>query len=250
MITPTCGITFAGCLPMNTRCAPPATAFRAGGGASLPVLILSDIMMPNLDGFGLLLVAIRSDPALVTIPIILLSARAGEEATLDGVRAGADDYLVKPFSARELLARVNAQIERRRYERELAAAEQRLKTAMAAAKMATWEWNPATDTLIATDTFADVFGLLPGQTIASSMAEFQLVHPEDVDATAPPYKLPSIAERDITANIASFAPPMAASRGWKNADTLSRTRRRIGSHGRPGNGREPEEAGGSGAAAE
>jgi CheY-like chemotaxis protein len=61
-----------------------------------PALILSDIMMPNLDGFGLLRV-IRSDPTLATIPIILLSARAGEEATLDGVRAGADDYLVKPY---------------------------------------------------------------------------------------------------------------------------------------------------------
>jgi PAS domain S-box-containing protein len=143
-----------------------------------PALILSDVMMPNLDGFGLLR-AVRSDPALATIPIILLSARAGEEATLDGVRAGADDYLVKPFSARELLARVNAQIERRRYERELAAAEQRLKSAMAAAKMAAWEWNPGTDVVTGSDTLADVFGLLPGETIANSVVGFGLVHPED-----------------------------------------------------------------------
>ena len=71
---------------------------------TVPALILSDVMMPRLDGFGLLQ-AIRSDPALASIPVILLSARAGEEATLDGVRAGANDYLVKPFSARELLAR-------------------------------------------------------------------------------------------------------------------------------------------------
>jgi PAS domain S-box-containing protein len=145
-----------------------------------PALILSDIMMPNLDGFGLLR-AVRAHPTLATIPIILLSARAGEEATLDGVRAGADDYLVKPFSARELLARVNAQIERRRYERDLAAAEQRLKTAMAAAKMAAWEWNPATDALTASDRMADVFGLLSGETLASSMAGFRLVHPDDIE---------------------------------------------------------------------
>ena len=66
---------------------------------TMPSLILSDVMMPNLDGFGLLQ-AVRDDENLTGIPVILLSARAGEEATLDGVKAGADDYLVKPFSAR------------------------------------------------------------------------------------------------------------------------------------------------------
>ncbi len=65
---------------------------------TMPSLILADVMMPNLDGFGLLQ-AVRDDENLTGIPVILLSARAGEEATLDGVKAGADDYLVKPFSA-------------------------------------------------------------------------------------------------------------------------------------------------------
>lgn len=75
-----------------------------------PDLVLSDIMMPELDGFGLLR-ALRGDPATVTLPVILLSARAGEEATTEGLEAGADDYLVKPFTARELLARVEARLE-------------------------------------------------------------------------------------------------------------------------------------------
>ncbi len=61
-----------------------------------PALILSDIMMPRLDGFGLL-AAVRSDPALRAVPVILLSARAGEEATVEGLEGGADDYLAKPF---------------------------------------------------------------------------------------------------------------------------------------------------------
>ncbi|HZU85249.1 MAG TPA: ATP-binding protein [Polyangiaceae bacterium] len=74
-----------------------------------PALVLSDVMMPRLDGFGLLR-AIRSDPSLSTVPFIMLSARAGEEATAEGLQAGANDYLIKPFSARELLARVSAQI--------------------------------------------------------------------------------------------------------------------------------------------
>jgi signal transduction histidine kinase/DNA-binding response OmpR family regulator/GAF domain-containing protein len=74
-----------------------------------PDLVLSDVMMPQLDGFGLVH-ALRSDPALKTIPVVLLSARAGEESRLDGLKVGADDYLIKPFSARELLARVHAHV--------------------------------------------------------------------------------------------------------------------------------------------
>lgn len=74
-----------------------------------PDLLLSDIMMPKLDGFGLL-ERIRNHPDLKTLPVILLSARAGEEAKVEGLNAGADDYLVKPFSAKELLARVEANI--------------------------------------------------------------------------------------------------------------------------------------------
>ncbi|MBD2296284.1 response regulator [Anabaena sphaerica FACHB-251] len=73
----------------------------------LPDLVLTDVMMPRLDGFGLLN-ALRSDDRTREIPIILLSARAGEEAKVEGLEAGADDYLIKPFSARELLARVEA----------------------------------------------------------------------------------------------------------------------------------------------
>jgi PAS domain S-box-containing protein len=75
-----------------------------------PDLILTDIMMPQLDGFGLL-AAIRQDDALRGIPVVLLSARAGEEARIEGFDAGADDYLIKPFSARELIARVGALLE-------------------------------------------------------------------------------------------------------------------------------------------
>jgi PAS domain S-box-containing protein len=75
-----------------------------------PDLVLSDVMMPNLDGFGLL-AALRSDPELRDTPILLLSARAGEEAKIEGLSAGADDYLVKPFSARELLARVRVNLD-------------------------------------------------------------------------------------------------------------------------------------------
>ena len=76
---------------------------------SLPDLVLADVMMPRLDGFGLLR-ELRGDPATKTISVILLSARAGEESRVEGLEQGADDYLIKPFSAREFLARVEAHL--------------------------------------------------------------------------------------------------------------------------------------------
>jgi signal transduction histidine kinase/response regulator RpfG family c-di-GMP phosphodiesterase len=76
-----------------------------------PDVVVSDVMMPGLDGIQLI-AALRQREETRTLPVILLSARAGEEASVDGLRAGADDYLVKPFSARELVARIDAQLVR------------------------------------------------------------------------------------------------------------------------------------------
>ncbi|MBD3883602.1 response regulator [Phormidium tenue FACHB-886] len=75
-----------------------------------PDLVLSDVMMPDMGGFELLR-SLRADPHTQKIPVILLSARAGEESRIDGLEAGADDYLIKPFSAPELLARVKTHLE-------------------------------------------------------------------------------------------------------------------------------------------
>ncbi len=82
-----------------------------------PDLVLTDVMMPGLDGVGLL-AAIRADERTRTLPVVMLSARAGEEARIEGLAAGADDYLIKPFSARELLARVASQLELSRLRRQ------------------------------------------------------------------------------------------------------------------------------------
>ena len=92
-----------------------------------PDLLISDVMMPGRDGYQLL-EALRSSPEASELPIILLSARAGEESAIEGLQAGADDYLPKPFSGRELLARVRAHLDLSALRREAAAdlrAEQR-----------------------------------------------------------------------------------------------------------------------------
>ena len=96
-------------------------AALAAARATPPDLLLTDVMMPVMDGFALLQ-AIRADPVLVDLPVVMLSARAGEEAEVEGLAAGADDYLAKPFSARELIARVTANLTTARVRREAAAA--------------------------------------------------------------------------------------------------------------------------------
>ena len=79
-----------------------------------PDLVISDVMMPRLDGLGLV-GQLRADARTAAVPVLLLSARAGQEASVEGLRAGADDYLVKPFSAVELLARVRSNLEMARF---------------------------------------------------------------------------------------------------------------------------------------
>jgi signal transduction histidine kinase len=98
-----------------------------------PDLILSDVMMPGLDGFALLK-ALRTEPSISTLPVILLSARAGEESRVEGIEAGADDYLVKPFTARELLARVTTHLAMSRLRRQAAERERELRQDAEAAR--------------------------------------------------------------------------------------------------------------------
>ncbi|HXB93628.1 MAG TPA: response regulator, partial [Puia sp.] len=100
----------------------------------MPHLVLSDIMMPEMDGIQLLK-ELRKDRRTSELPVIFLTARAGEESRLEGLQTGADDYLVKPFTANELLSRVRTQISigRKRAEarRQIAESEHRLEEEVA-----------------------------------------------------------------------------------------------------------------------
>ena len=110
-----------------------------------PDLVLSDVMMPGLDGFELVR-AIRADASLKGVPVILLSARAGEEEQVEGLGTGADDYLVKPFSARELLARINTHLQmaklRREANAELLAREQLYRALVSASSDVVYRMGP------------------------------------------------------------------------------------------------------------
>ncbi|UXA07712.1 SpoIIE family protein phosphatase [Mycobacterium sp. SMC-2] len=92
------------------------TALFADGESALaatrnlrPDAIVTDVMMPGVDGFGLVS-AIRADPELAAMPVLMLSARAGAEAVDEGYAGGADDYLPKPFRSQELVDRVRSRL--------------------------------------------------------------------------------------------------------------------------------------------
>jgi diguanylate cyclase (GGDEF)-like protein/PAS domain S-box-containing protein len=74
-----------------------------------PDLVLTDVIMPRLNGLDLLR-RLRADKHACTIPVVLLSARSGEDARIEGLEAGADEYLIKPFNSRELLTRVQSEL--------------------------------------------------------------------------------------------------------------------------------------------
>ena len=103
----------------SVQAVPDGYAALKAARARRPDLLLTDVMMPRMDGFALLS-TIRDDETLADLPVIMLSARAGEEAQVEGLTKGADDYLAKPFSARELLARVSGTIAMARVRRQAA----------------------------------------------------------------------------------------------------------------------------------
>jgi PAS domain S-box-containing protein len=141
-----------------------------------PDLILSDVMMPNLDGIGLLR-SLREDSSLSSIPIVLLSARAGEEFRIQGLGLGADDYLVKPFSARELLSRVKAHVESNQRQRE---SENRLRMALELGRMGTWDRNLRTGEVFWSPSQFSLLGYAPGECLPSPEAWEKRIHPADL----------------------------------------------------------------------
>jgi signal transduction histidine kinase len=110
-----------------------------------PSLVVADVMMPEMDGFAVLR-AVRSHPDFSSIPVILVSARAGEESRVEGLQAGADDYMAKPFSARDLLARVESHLAlarlRRQAESETRQSEMRFRALVAATSDVIYQMNP------------------------------------------------------------------------------------------------------------
>jgi PAS domain S-box-containing protein len=145
-----------------------------------PDLVLTDVMMPKLGGFELLR-ALREDPQLRDLPVIVLSARAGEEARVEGLDAGADDYLTKPFSARELIARVNANLELARVRQaataELRESEARFRNMAEHAPVIMWMTDPEGSLTYVNSPWSEFTGQPPEDALGDGA--WAAVHPED-----------------------------------------------------------------------
>jgi PAS domain S-box-containing protein len=151
-----------------------------------PDLVLSDVMMPRLDGFGLLK-ALRARALTGTTPVIFLSARAGEEARIEGLDVGADDYLIKPFSARELITRVDTHIRlsrtRRAASEQIKVSEERLRIAIDEAGMGTWDLDLRTQELRWSRSHFTLLGLVPDESNRATNEMWRSrVHPADLAA--------------------------------------------------------------------
>jgi PAS domain S-box-containing protein len=148
--------------------------------ADPPDLVLADVMMPNLDGFGLLH-RLRVNERTRTLPFIMISARAGEEARVGGLSAGADDYLIKPFSTRELIARVRTHLEMARLRR--AAAEQvlenekRFRELADTAPVMIWVTDEDGNVEFANKTYLEFFGVTLAEITGQRWKNF--IHPGD-----------------------------------------------------------------------
>ncbi len=146
-----------------------------------PDLVLSDVMMPRLSGVDLV-TALRREPKLADVPIILLSARAGAEAQVEGLAAGADDYVIKPFAARELLARVNSALALSRQRHDAAdrvrRSEARLRAAVDLVGMTLYSWDPMTDALEWDARLKAMWGLPPKAHVDMDIF-LGAIHPDD-----------------------------------------------------------------------
>jgi PAS domain S-box-containing protein len=162
---------------------------------SAPDLILTDVMMPKLDGFGVLR-GIRSDVTLASTPVLMLSARAGEEAKVEALDAAADDYLAKPFAARELLARVNSNIQMAAVRRDAARAvmqseqrfimtQERLELALSTGRVAVYDWDVKTDRVSIQGPLSKFFGISSDELLEGVPLKHILegIHPDDRERT-------------------------------------------------------------------
>ncbi len=160
-----------------------------------PDLLLSDVMMPRLDGFGLI-ARIRADAQLRHLPVMLLSARAGEEAKVEGLQAGADDYLVKPFAASELLARVRGQValarERRHLQQESERRDAYFRELVDASPAMLWTTDADEQCTYLSQRWYDYTGRRVEQDLGRGWLEN--VHPDDLERTVQAY-IGAAAER-------------------------------------------------------
>lgn len=141
-----------------------------------PALVLSDIMMPEMDGIALLK-AVKADSFTAHIPVILITARAGEESRIEGIEIGADDYIVKPFSSRELIVRAQAQIRMSSARNKIEASERQFRTLTETLPQLIWMTDAQGKQIFASGRWMEYTGMLP----VGESSWRTIVHPDDIE---------------------------------------------------------------------
>jgi diguanylate cyclase (GGDEF)-like protein/PAS domain S-box-containing protein len=145
-----------------------------------PLLIISDVMMPRASGIDLCR-WVRGDAELGSVPILLVSAmRVDDASAVEGLQAGADDYLEAPYDPMRLVAKVTRLVERARHEAELRECEERYALAARGANDGLWDWNLRTDEIYFSARWREMLGLGECQTASRPEEWFERVHPDDL----------------------------------------------------------------------
>lgn len=142
-----------------------------------PDIILSDVMLPRMDGIALVR-QLREERALAEVPIVLLSARAGEDFPLEALEAGANDYLIKPFHARELLSRIKLHLELSRRRRDSARHVSAPRADVSL--MGTWDVNMQTNEAFWSPGLFALLGYATNECTPSWDAWRARIHPADL----------------------------------------------------------------------
>ncbi len=146
-----------------------------------PLLVVSDVMMPRVSGVELCR-SLRADPELSSVSVLLVSAmRVDDASAVEGLRAGADDYLEAPFDPMRLVAKAARLVERARFEATLRESEERYALAARGVNDGLWDWDLKRDEVHCSARWNEMLGLPAQETLAKPAAWLALVHPEDID---------------------------------------------------------------------
>ena len=147
-----------------------------------PLLVVSDVMMPDVDGIELCR-RLRSDTELFATPILLVSAmRVDDDSAVEGLKAGADDYLEAPYEPMRFVAKVTRLAERARLEEAVRESEERYALAARGANDGLWDWNLKTGRIYFSERWKAMLGYEDGEIGDSPEEWFRLVHPEEIAA--------------------------------------------------------------------
>ena len=147
-----------------------------------PLLVISDVMMPDVDGIELCR-RLRTDSQLYATPILLVSAmRVGDQSAVEGLEAGADDYLEAPYDPMRLIAKVTRLTERARFEEALKESEERYALAARGANDGLWDWKLKSNETYFSTRWKSMLGYTEAEIANHPEDWFSRVHPDDMEA--------------------------------------------------------------------